>query len=113
MSPSLSRRRALEKERQEVIRWMEGFEWESGHMVQVARLTGMIFNELASLHGLGPEARRLLDLAALTHDVGFSRGQAGHHKESSRIIRSGLNLPSLKDREIQIMIYVQPCYNNE
>jgi len=95
--------------------WMSTFNWEPGHMRQVARLAVRIFDELTDLHGLSDEDRFLLEGAALVHDVGFgmdpfekglakalSNPAASHHKHSRDLIL-GHDFPGLDNRQKTII----------
>lgn len=75
------------------------------HAFQVSRLALELFEQLESLHGLPPTARRLLEAAALLHDTGFSAEMRGHHKHSLDIIRSA-ELPGFSRRERDIVACV-------
>jgi exopolyphosphatase/guanosine-5'-triphosphate,3'-diphosphate pyrophosphatase len=61
-----------------------------------------VLDELRPLHGMGEQARFLLQAAALLHDIGWIEGQKGHHKTSLYLI---LNAPSLPfdERERRII----------
>ncbi len=58
------------------------------HTRQVRRLAGMLFDELQSLHKLGPRDRELLDAAAMLHDVGMAVGYHNHHKHGAYLIET-------------------------
>ena len=65
-------------------------ETEPEHPRQVARLALALFDGLSSLHRYGADERRLLECAALLHDIGWSVSGAdgrGHHKASALLIR--------------------------
>jgi exopolyphosphatase/guanosine-5'-triphosphate,3'-diphosphate pyrophosphatase len=65
-------------------------ETEPEHVRQVARLALRLFDDLGPVHGCGAAERRLLECAALLHDIGWSisgRDGRGHHKASARLIR--------------------------
>ena len=65
-------------------------EIEPQHARQVARLALRLFDDLGPVHGCGAGERRLLECAALLHDIGWSvsgRDGRGHHKASARLIR--------------------------
>jgi exopolyphosphatase/guanosine-5'-triphosphate,3'-diphosphate pyrophosphatase len=66
---------------------MEEIDPEPEHGRQVARLALMLFDGLASLHGLGPRERRLLEAGSLVHDVGMSLAERRHHKRSHDLIK--------------------------
>jgi exopolyphosphatase/guanosine-5'-triphosphate,3'-diphosphate pyrophosphatase len=59
---------------------------EPEHCFQVRRNAERLFAALATLHGLGEDAWRLLEAAALFHDIGHRRGFQGHHKHSRDMI---------------------------
>lgn len=68
---------------------MERLEPEPQHTSHVAYLAARLFDELQGLHALGADERVLLIGAGLLHDIGWpvSKGGAGHHKHSARLIR--------------------------
>ena len=63
------------------------------HSRTVTALSLRLFDELASLHGLSRRDRTLLSYAAILHDIGWVRGQAGHQKESMAMILASPALP--------------------
>ena len=69
---------------------LDRHETEPDHPRQVARLALALFEGLSPLHRYGASERRVLECAALLHDIGWSvsgpEGRA-HHKASSRLIR--------------------------
>ncbi len=69
---------------------LDRHETEPDHPRQVARLALSLFEGLSPLHRYGASERRLLECAALLHDIGWSVSSPdgrGHHKASSRLIR--------------------------
>lgn len=74
---------------QEAIEFLREWERRPQHVFHVAGLALQLFDELAPLHGLGPEERVMLEAAALLHDIGRAskRGATEHHLESARLIR--------------------------
>jgi exopolyphosphatase/guanosine-5'-triphosphate,3'-diphosphate pyrophosphatase len=65
-------------------------ETEPEHPRQVARLALALFDGLSPLHRYGANERRLLECAALLHDIGWSVSGPdgrGHHKASALLIR--------------------------
>ena len=75
-----------EKAIQSATRLAEDCNYEAGHTRQVTKLALRLFDELASLHQLGPAERLWLHCAGLLHDIGWQEGRQGHHKTSQRII---------------------------
>jgi len=60
--------------------------YEAEHAHQVTSLAIILFDQLQSLHKLQPRDRFLLKCTALLHDIGWIKGQGGHHKTSFKII---------------------------
>jgi CHAD domain-containing protein len=85
--PKAEQLRELGRQRLEL--WASFLDPNIRHARHVARLSLQIFDGMS--HKLPPDRRekyrRVLDAAALTHDVGRARANKGHHKESARLIR--------------------------
>jgi len=62
------------------------YHFDEPHATQVDRLACVLFDRLATLHGLGPADRQLLRVASLLHDIGDFISSAAHHKHSQYII---------------------------
>jgi len=75
--------------REEFLALMRELENKPIHVQHVARLALSLFDQLVTLHGLGPRERLLLEAGACLHDIGHQYGFTGegHHKESARLIR--------------------------
>jgi putative phosphoesterase len=59
----------------------------AGHSRHVTHLALSMFDQIAGRLGLkNVHDRMLLECACLLHDIGWALGQAGHHKESMRMI---------------------------
>ena len=56
------------------------------HALQVTRLALALYDALVELHDLGRQERRLLEIAALLHDIGWAGGREKHHKRSYSMI---------------------------
>jgi len=63
------------------------------HSRQVTRLALGLFDELQSLHDLGPRERFLLGSAGLLHDIGWKDGDAGHNKRGAEQVIADERLP--------------------
>jgi exopolyphosphatase/guanosine-5'-triphosphate,3'-diphosphate pyrophosphatase len=85
--------------------WMRSFDWEPDHMIQVARLSTKLFDQLKPLHNLGMEERFLLEAAALTHDIGFQINESSHHKISRDLILEH-DFPGIEERPRQIIALI-------
>lgn len=72
--------------RRSVIDLARRCHWHEKHSIQVSRLTLRLFDQLHSLHGVGKDARELIEYAALLHDIGWHIAPEGHHKHSMYLI---------------------------
>ena len=61
-------------------------EVDETHAMHVREMAFSLFDGLVSLHGLGREARELLDHAARLHDVGMQLGYYHHHQHGQYLI---------------------------
>ncbi|HEU0014719.1 MAG TPA: Ppx/GppA phosphatase family protein [Longimicrobium sp.] len=75
------------------------------HALHVARLAGSLFDQLAEVHGLGAEERRMLLAAAVLHDIGIFVGYKKHHKHSHYLV-SQSELPEFTPRETEIIAHL-------
>jgi len=62
--------------------------FEEKHANTVARLALQIFDQTTSLHELDSEARLVLEVAALLHDIGHYVNVSNHHKHTFYLIQS-------------------------
>ncbi|WP_224982215.1 Ppx/GppA phosphatase family protein [Geomonas agri] len=75
---------------------------DEGHALQVARLSRQIFLALAKRYGWGDKELRLLEAAAIMHDVGYFISYSSHHKHSYHLIRHA-DLFGFTPRERELM----------
>ncbi len=73
-------------ERAEVEALGEKYALNMNHARQVAFLAGRLFDILQPVHRLPPPAGKLLEAAALVHDVGHFVSGTGHHKHSAYLV---------------------------
>ena len=59
------------------------------HGERVRELARSMYDQLAPLHGLGPELRVVLEVAALLHDIGEVIHGRSHHKHGEYMVRWG------------------------
>lgn len=85
-----------------VLNMARVYRYEKSHANYVRYLAGRIFNELAPLHGYGPSERRLLEAAALLHDIGTLINYEDHHKHSETLITNN-GLPGFAPREVALI----------
>jgi exopolyphosphatase/guanosine-5'-triphosphate,3'-diphosphate pyrophosphatase len=70
-----------------VLGFAESCHFDRNHSLQVARLSLEICTALARSYSLGEKERRLLEAAAILHDVGYFINYSSHHKHSYHLIR--------------------------
>ena len=85
-----------------VANLFERFRQPRLHTEKVRQLAGDLFDELASLHGLDPSEKELLDAAALLHDIGMTLGYYRHHRHGSFLIEA-LGLSGFSHREMALI----------
>jgi exopolyphosphatase/guanosine-5'-triphosphate,3'-diphosphate pyrophosphatase len=78
---------------------------DDAHGQHVARLAAELFEGTRRLHGLGDEARALLEYAALLHDIGHHISYPGHHKHTYYLIKNG-GLRGFHPVEIEVLANV-------
>jgi exopolyphosphatase/guanosine-5'-triphosphate,3'-diphosphate pyrophosphatase len=78
------------------------FLFDEKHALQVARLAGSLYDQLAPLHGMGSRERRLLVTAALLHDVGGVVSLRSHHKHALYLIARS-ELPGFSSRDMLLV----------
>ncbi len=79
--------------------------FDETHARHVAALATSLFDQLAPLHGLSPEDRKILQAAAMLCDIGQFVSFKGHHKHSLYLI-SNSELPSFSHHEMQLVANV-------
>ena len=77
-------------------------EWEITHAQKVRDNALAIFDQTRALHGLGAEARTLLECAALMHDIGFTISEVKHHKHSYDLIKTS-ELSAFTPRDLDLV----------
>jgi len=81
-----------------IARLAERLDDEPEHPRQVRRLAVMLFDETQQLHALEPPQRRLLEAAALLHDIGYQVSVEKHHKHARDLILQQ-ELPGFDEEE--------------
>jgi exopolyphosphatase/guanosine-5'-triphosphate,3'-diphosphate pyrophosphatase len=79
--------------------------FDEQHGSHVATLALSLFDQLRSLHELAAADRKLLQAAALLHDIGQFVSYKGHHKHSLYLI-SHSELPNFSHHEMQLVANV-------
>ncbi len=73
--------------RESVIEFAASCHFDESHSLHVVRLSLQIFDAVAGRFRLGEKERRLLEAAAILHDIGYFINYASHHKHSYHLIR--------------------------
>lgn len=81
------------------------YNFDAVHSHQVECLAGTIFMELAELHNLEREDRKLLEYAAILHDIGNFVSESGHHRHTLMLILTEPLIPFTRD-EVKIIANV-------
>lgn len=87
--------------RQSVLDLAELMDEDPAHSAQVARLALELFDATVDQHGLGDDAREILEAAALLCNVGMFLSHAQHHKHSYYVIRGTDRLSGFNDDEVE------------
>lgn len=95
-----------ELRRRSVLKLAEDMDEDPRHSQQVARLALELFDVTQTLHGLGDDAREILEAAALLCNIGLYVSHSGHHKHSYYLIRHSEHLTGFTDREIELIAQV-------
>jgi exopolyphosphatase/guanosine-5'-triphosphate,3'-diphosphate pyrophosphatase len=105
----LAERGALEERRREIraaaLAFGRRYDLDEPHGIRVADLALSLFDQLRNLHGLGDEARTLLEVAGILHDVGLYVSMSKHHKHSYYLV-SESDLVGLDRRQREIVANV-------
>ncbi len=76
------------------------------HAETAARLAVQIFDRTTELHGLGEDARELLETAGLVHNVGMFIAHSGHHKHGYYVIRNSEQLTGFSEQETELVALI-------
>lgn len=92
--------------RRSVVDLMTACDEDPGHSEHVAQLALELYDATAHLHGLGTEARALLEAGALLANVGLVISHGQHHKHSYHVIRNSDRLVGFTDTEIEVVAQI-------
>jgi exopolyphosphatase/guanosine-5'-triphosphate,3'-diphosphate pyrophosphatase len=81
------------------------FGFDEQHAVQVGALAVTLFEDLADLHQLPLSARRVLEAAAVLHDIGNAVSFHKHHKHTFYLVANA-DMPGFSDRERELVATV-------
>lgn len=92
--------------RQGVARVLDQYERDRDHVEHSTDLALRLFDETAEHHGLGSDARDLLEAGGVMHNVGLFISHSAHHKHSSYVIRNSDQLVGFSQREVEVMAQI-------
>jgi len=83
---------------------------DSDHAQHVKRIALSLFDQLRTIHGMGPDLRLALELGTRLHDIGRVVNREGHHKHGEYLVRNA-DLPELRGwRKVMVACLVR--YHN-
>ena len=85
---------------------MQAYDEDPVHSEHVARLALELFDATADRHGLGADARALLEAGALLANVGLVISHGKHHKHSYYLIRNSDRLVGFTAEEIEVVAQI-------
>lgn len=88
--------------RRAVMAMMKRYRVDVKHAEQTARLATEIFDATVLVHGLRIDDRRILEFAALLHDVGHHISGKDHHKHGQYLIRH-TRMPGFTSPEVAVL----------
>ncbi len=101
--PDLAVRRQIpDPRRRSVLGLARRYNWEQVHSEHVTDLCLQLFDQLASLHGMGHSERELIEFGSMMHDIGWHISGKKHHQHSLYLILHGA-LKGFDEEEIGIM----------
>jgi exopolyphosphatase/guanosine-5'-triphosphate,3'-diphosphate pyrophosphatase len=74
------------------------FGFDERHGLHVGALAARLFDDLATMHRLPASARRVLEAAAVLHDIGVAVSFHRHHKHTYYLVANA-DVPGFSDRE--------------
>ena len=92
--------------RRSVVDVMNACDEDPGHSEHVAHLALELFDATAEHHGLGAQARSLLEAGALLANVGLVISHSQHHKHAYYLIRNSDRLVGFTDGEIELVAQI-------
>lgn len=73
-------------QRNAILTIAQRYEYNAEHAHQVECLAGTLFMEMELLHNLEPHDRKLLEYAAILHDIGYFVEARGHHRHGLQMV---------------------------
>jgi exopolyphosphatase/guanosine-5'-triphosphate,3'-diphosphate pyrophosphatase len=93
---------ALDVKTRSVLSVARRYDYDAPHSHHVAGLAARIFDDTQPLHGFGDKERKLLEYAALLHDLGYHIAHNNHHRHGLYLIKNS-EMPGFTGKEIALM----------
>lgn len=79
---------------------------DADHAETAAELALSLFDQTGEQHGLDADARELLELAAIVHNVGLFISHSAHHKHTYYVVRHSEQLTGFTERERELLALI-------
>jgi exopolyphosphatase/guanosine-5'-triphosphate,3'-diphosphate pyrophosphatase len=79
---------------------------DADHAETAAALALSLFDQTLDQHGLDEDARELLELASIVHNVGLFISHAAHHKHTYYVVRHSEQLTGFTERERELLALI-------
>ena len=93
---------ALDVRARSVMSVARRYAYDVAHSHHVARLATRIFDDTKQLHQLSSQDRKLLQYAAILHDLGYHIAHNNHHRHGLYLIKNS-EMPGFSGEEIAMM----------
>jgi len=93
---------ALDVRARSVLSVARRYDYDIDHSHHVAKLATSIFDDTKELHQLGKQDRKLLQYAAILHDIGYHIAHNNHHRHGLYLIKNS-EMPGFTGEEIAMM----------
>lgn len=93
---------ALDVRARSVLSVARRYDYDFAHSHHIARLACRIFDDTTDLHGLNQKQRKLLQYAAILHDIGYHIAHNNHHRHGLYLIKNS-EMPGFTGSEIAMM----------
>ncbi len=98
--------RLADLRRSNVLRLAHQLDPDATHAETAAELALSLFDQTVEQHGFGDQARELLELAAIVHNVGLFISHAAHHKHTYYVVRHSEQLTGFTERERELLALI-------
>ena len=93
---------ALDVRARSVLSVARRYDYDIDHSHHVAKLATRIFDDTKELHQFGGQDRKLLQYAAILHDIGYHIAHNNHHRHGLYLIKNS-EMPGFTGEEIAMM----------